>query len=132
MTTDERMTDEQRARRPGPPPLVDRFFMSGCVRLIPHRRRDGLGGFTACWREGEAFRAAVVPEGTKKASEAGAAREARVYRVTAEPGVALGFHDVFRRERDGAVFRVTGALGRPPACAGFDFAQAMAEEWRLP
>ena len=43
----------------------------------------------------------------------------------------LDFHDAFRRDSDGQVFRVTKVNDSTPAVASFKFNQYQAEEWSL-
>lgn len=113
-------------------PLVENF-MEDCVMLEKHRVPDGQGGFNTQWNEGTQFMAAIVKDNTLAARVAEKQGVTEVYTVTTAAGVALDFHEVFRRVRDGAVFRATSnALdSRPPDVATFDFEQVSAERWEL-
>ena len=57
-----------------------------------------------------------------------------VYTVTTDEGVALDFHEVFRRDKDGVTFRVTSdhTDSKPPRAASFSFEQVTAERWSIP
>ena len=46
-------------------------------------------------------------------------------------GVFMVFHDAFRRESDGKVFRVTKVNDSTPVVATFQFNQYQAEAWEL-
>ena len=79
------------------------------------------------------FDAAIVKDTSLEARIAEKEGLTNTYTVTTSPNAALEFHDVFKRVRDGQVFRVTsnGDDVRPPSVATFDFEQVSAEEWEL-
>jgi hypothetical protein len=56
-----------------------------------------------------------------------------LYTVTTSRAIVLEYHDVFRRESDGKIFRVTsdGDDLYTPKSAGLDMRQVTAEEWVL-
>ena len=56
------------------------------------------------------------------------------YTITTGKAVNLQYHDVFRRVRDGKIFRVTsdGDDKHTPASAALNMRQVTAEEWELP
>ena len=110
--------------------------MSACVRLLERDGAvsDGLGGTAARYVEGPRFEAALVYGGTEAMSVADRKRPRDGYAVLTRRDVALGFHDVFRRVADGAVFRVTSS-GRDcatPEAAGLDLRAVKAELWEVP
>lgn len=113
--------------------LID-FFKSPCVMLMQQRTPDGEGGYTTQWTEGQQFDAAIILDTSATARRAEKDSLTNQYTVTVDKGVALNFHDVFRRTTDNRTFRVTSnASGKQtPACATFQFTQVTAEEWRLP
>ena len=108
------------------------------VLLVPTAVPDGSGGNVVTWADGDTFSAAVVRDETHTATEAEAATVAATYTVTVASEVAatvaLGFHTVFRRVRDGVVFRITshGCDKVTPEVASFRFEQLEAERWVLP
>ena len=55
------------------------------------------------------------------------------YTVTTERNMGLDFHDVFRRDSDGDIFRVTSDSKdvQTPDVSSFQFAQVSAEKWSL-
>lgn len=112
--------------------LVDEF-KEDCVLLEKQRTPDGEGGWRTEWREGAAFRAAIVMDTTLRARVAESQGMTAIYTVTTDRSLPLDFHDVFRRVRDGQVFRVTSDSDdkRTPDVATFQFHQVNAEEWRL-
>lgn len=112
--------------------LVD-DFKTQCVMLERHTESDGEGGFTTTWKDGASFMAAIVRNSTAQVRIAEQQGFTNVYTVTTSPNAPLSFHDVFRRESDGQVFRVTsnGDDMQTPKVASFQFMQVNAEEWRL-
>lgn len=112
--------------------LVD-TFKEPCVLMERKRVGDGEGGWTTTWVDGAAFDAAIVRDTALAARVAEKEGVSNVYTVTADADVRLGFHDVFKRVRDGQVFRMTsnGDDMKTPGCATFSFGQAGAEEWSL-
>lgn len=108
-------------------------MMDSCVKLDRSTAPDGLGGFTNEWTQGDSFMAAIVKtdtDGTKLADKQGVAE---TYTVTVDKGVALGFHEVFKRLRDSAIFRVTSNIrdSETPARSSFQIGQVSAEIWEL-
>ena len=114
------------------PDLVGNF-MARCTMLEKKRIPDGQGGFTSGWADAGPFLAAVVKDNTLAARVADKQGVTEVYTVTTPPGVGLEYHDVFRRDSDGAIFRVTSNSidSKPPASATFAFEQVTAERWEL-
>lgn len=109
-------------------------FMARCTMLEKKRIPDGQGGFKTGWEDAGPFMAAVVKDNTLAARVAEKQGVTEVYTVTTPEGVGLEFHDVFRRDSDGATFRVTSNAidSKPPAVATFSFEQVTAERWELP
>lgn len=95
---------------------------------------DGYGGYTTTWSEGASFNAAIVFDTSIEARQAEANGVTSLYTVTTEKALTLEYHDVFRRERDNKIFRVTsdGDDKHTPASASLDMRQVTAEEWKLP
>lgn len=112
--------------------LID-AFKERCVMMDKSHVPDGEGGFTTAWSEGVAFDAAVVKDTSLEARIAEKDGLTNVYTVTTSPNASLDYHDVFKRMRDGQIFRVTsnGDDKRAPAVASFQFEQVTAEEWML-
>lgn len=112
--------------------LID-AFKEPCVIMNKAKVSDGEGGLKVEWQEGAVFDAAIVKDTSLEARIAEKEGLTNTYTVTTSPNAALEFHDVFKRVRDGQVFRVTSNGGdvRPPSVATFDFEQVSAEEWEL-
>lgn len=112
--------------------LID-AFKEPCVIMNKAKVSDGEGGLKVEWQEGAEFDAAIVKDSSLEARIAEREGLTNTYTVTTSPNAALEFHDVFKRVRDGQVFRVTsnGDDVRPPSVATFDFEQVSAEEWEL-
>lgn len=115
-----------------------RSFMEPCTILNKIKQSDGMGGFTVTWQEGAVFDAAVV----KDESIGARIKELRIaekkgpvetFTVTTNKGLGLEYHDVFKRNSDGATFLVTANAkdSETPDVAGFSFEQAPAERWDL-
>ena len=112
--------------------LID-AFKEPCVIMNKVKVSDGEGGFKVKWQEGAGFDAAIVKDSSLEARIAEKEGLTNTYTVTTSSNASLEFHDVFKRVRDGQVFRVTsnGDDVRPPSVATFDFEQVSAEEWVL-
>ena len=95
---------------------------------------DGYGGYTTTWTEGATFDAAIVFDTSIQARQAEANGVTSMYTVTTGRGLTLEYHDVFRRERDRKIFRVTsdGDDKFTPSSTSLDMRQVTAEEWTLP
>lgn len=113
--------------------LID-GYLQPCVMLTKKSVPDGQGGFEAIWTDGDEFDAAIVKDRSLQARVAEKQGVSSVYTITTARGVALEYHEVFRRVSDGATFRVTSDYtdSRPPNVATFDFEQVTAERWELP
>lgn len=105
--------------------------MEDVVMLEKKRVPDGEGGFTVEWVDGVSFKSAITFDSSMEARTAEKQGVTSLYTVTVPVNAKLEYHDVFRRVRDGKVFRVTsdGDDKITPASASFQFAQVTAEEW---
>lgn len=105
-----------------------------CTMIEKKRSPDGEGGFATTWPDGAEFCAAITFNSSAESRCAEKDCETSLYTVTTSKDVLLKYRDVFRRNRDGKVFRVTldGDDVQTPKCAGFQFVQVTAEEWTLP
>lgn len=109
-------------------------YMEPCQLIEKKRVPDGEGGWITGWTDGAEFMAAVVLDTTTTAVIAERQGMAKIYRVTAPKNALLSFHDVFRRESDGQIFRVTSDRKDVQTPHAFDitpFSQVTAEEWSL-
>ena len=108
--------------------------METCTFLNKQVTPDGYGGYTTTWADGASFQAAIVFDTSIEARTAEAQGVTSRYTVTTPRAMTLEYHDVFRRTRDGKIFRVTsdGDDKYTPASTALDMRQVTAEEWSLP
>lgn len=107
--------------------------METCTFLNKQVTSDGYGGYTTTWADGASFKAAIVFDTSIEARTAEAQGVTSRYTVTTRRSLTLEYHDVFRRERDSKIFRVTsdGDDKYTPASTALDMRQVTAEEWNL-
>ena len=107
--------------------------MEGCTILDKTTTDDGYGGIITTWVEGATFNAAITFDTSMEARKAEVDGVTSMYTVTTQKNVIFQYHDVFRRERDGKIFRVTsdGDDKFTPASAALNMRQVTAEEWSL-
>ena len=108
--------------------------MEKCVMLDKRTVSDGYGGYVTEWTSGVEFDAAVVYDTSIEARRAEGEGVSSLYTVTTGRALTLEYHDVFRRLKDGKIFRVTsdGDDKYTPRSAGLDMRQVTAEEFVLP
>lgn len=108
--------------------------MESCTMIDKTHVGDGIGGFTIQWVDGASFDAALVLDTSIEAMTAQAQGVTAVYTVTTHRPVNLQYHDVFRRNSGGKIFRVKsdGDDKKTPQSAGLDMRQVKAEEYILP
>ena len=108
--------------------------MSECVMLNKQTVEDGYGGYTTVWAEGAHFKGAITFDTSIEARTAEKQGVTSLYTVTTGKELTLEYHDVFRRLKDGKIFRVTsdGDDKFTPDSAGLNMRQVTAEEWSLP
>ena len=108
--------------------------MERCTILNKTRTEDGDGGFITTYVDGAEFLGALVKDSSTEMLIAQAQGVKAVYTVTTNRNVMLEFHDVFRREKDKKIFRVTsnGIDKNTPLSASLDMRQVTAEEWEIP
>ena len=104
--------------------------MESCVILNKQTSLDEYGGFVNKWVDGASFKAAITFDTSIEARTAEAQGVHSLYTVTTSRALVLQYHDVFRRDRDGKLFRVTsdGDDSYTPASASLDMRQVTAEE----
>ena len=113
-------------------PLIE-SMMVDCVMMDKTTVPDGEGGWTPSWVEGAPFRAAIVKNNSLNAKVAEKQGVTEVYTITTPRGVVLSLMDVFKRVKDGAIFRVKSNAvdSETPEVASFQFEQVSAEKWEL-
>ena len=107
--------------------------MENCTIIDKQTIADGMGGVITTWADGATFDAAIVFDSSMQARTAEAQGVKSLYTVTTVKSVILQYHDIFRRERDKKIFRVTsdGDDKFTPASAMLNMRQVTAEEYTL-
>lgn len=107
--------------------------MEACVFMDKKRVSDGYGGYKTVWTEGVEFNAAIVFDVSIEARTAEVQGVNSLYTVTTQRDLTLEYNDVFKRIRDGKIFKVTsdGDDRYTPASARLDMRQVSAEEYSL-
>ena len=116
-----------------PFPGIMNDYVEPCTFLEKTRVPDGEGGWEVSWVDGMEFEAAITHSSSIEARVAESEGMTSTFTVWTPKDMPLDFHDVFRRERDGQVFRVTsqGDDEHTPASATFQLCHANAERWQL-
>ena len=106
-------------------------MMENCQLMDKRSVSDGMGGFVYEWTDGAPFRAAIIKDNSMQARLAEKEGVTELYTVTADKGVSLDFHDVFKRLSDGQIFRITSNVkdSETPQVSSFQFGQVTAERW---
>lgn len=105
--------------------------MEKCTMLDKTTTSDGRGGYTTKYVDGATFDAACVFDSSMQARAAEASGVKSLYTITTAKNVNLQYHDVFRRESDSKIFRVTsdGDDKKTPNSATLNMRQVTAEEF---
>ena len=108
--------------------------MENCIMLNKSVVDDGYGGYDTVWSDGVEFQAAIVFDNSMNARVAEKQGVSSLYTITTNKALVMQYHDVFRRVRDGKIFRVTsdGDDKYTPESATLNMRQVTAEEWSLP
>ena len=108
--------------------------MEICVMQDKTTVADGYGGFINTWRDGAEFKAAIVLDNSTEARIAAVQGVTALYTITTGREINLQYHDVFKRKRDGKIFRVTsdGDDKATPASTALNMRQVSGEEWEIP
>lgn len=112
--------------------LID-AWRTKCVLLNKVKTSDGMGGYTTSWVDGAQFDAAIVKDSTTDNVLAEKEGVTETFTVTVDRNLGLEYHDVFKRNEDGAIFRVTSyeVDSQTPTVASFTFGQVKAVRWEL-
>lgn len=105
-----------------------------CVMMDKATVSDGMGGFRPTWTEGASFDAVIRKDSTPEEIVAQQQGAAETFTVIVDRSVPLEYHDVFKRLRDGAIFRLTSNTkdAAAPGRSTIPIAKATAERWELP
>lgn len=108
--------------------------MEDC-RILNHvRTDDNYGGYTDEWTEGATFKAAVGKNSSAEQLVAEKQGISEAFTVVVQDSFSLDYHDVFKRLRDNAIFRVTSRTTDSTAhpASTVRIATVTAERWELP
>lgn len=109
-------------------------MMEPCKILNRIRQDDPYGSWTDVWTEGASFNATIIKNSTTEATVAERQGISEIYTVVTAKGFPLAYHDVFRRMKDNAVFRVTSESvdSEAPVRSSVKIEKVTAERWELP
>lgn len=107
--------------------------MEKCVILDKTTQKDGYGGVKTVYVNGAEISAAIVFDNSMQARAASVQGVTDLYTITTRKNVVLQYHDVFKRVKDGKIFRVTsdGDDKATPASASLDMRVVSAEEYEV-
>ena len=110
-------------------------MMDACVMMDKTTVSDGMGGIVSVWVEGAEFAAYVRKESAPEIIVAEQTGAKEMFTVVVPLTVSLEYHDVFKRVRDGAIFRLTsntrdGETSKT-ASTPVQVAKANCERWEL-
>lgn len=109
-------------------------MMDEC-RILNHvRTDDDFGGYTETWTEGAKFLAAIAKNASPEVTVAEQQGISEQFTVVVEDTFSLDYHDVFKRTKDNAIFRVTSRTVDSTAhpASTVRIAKVTAERWVLP
>ena len=109
-------------------------MMESCTILNRTKTSDGVLGFTYVWTDGASFDAVIIKNSSIEARMAEKQGVTEVYTVVTSKGFGLDYHDVFRRDSDGQIFRVTSNQrdSEAPEASTVKIGKVTAERWELP
>ena len=107
---------------------------TACTMIDKRTIPDPAGGFSPEWVDGASFEATIIKNQSLEARIAEKDGLKSVYTVVVDKGIPLSFHDIFRREEDGQIFRVTSDIkdSEAPARSTVPIGKVTAEEYVLP
>lgn len=108
--------------------------MEKCNYYVKTKVPDGYGGYKTKYVVGTEFYCAITFDSSMEARRADKEGVTSLYTVTTPRTMTLEYHDVFVRDRDKKIFRVTsdGDDKYTPSSATLDMRQVTAEEWEIP
>ena len=108
--------------------------MEDCKIMNHVRTDDPEGGYIDAWTEGASFSAAIAKIGSPEMLLAEKEDVTETFTVVVYNSMTLDYHDVFKRVRDGAIFRVTSNTADSVAhpASTVPIAKVIAERWVLP
>lgn len=113
--------------------LLDRM-MTPC-RIMDHITGDDpYGGIIDSYEPGATIQAVIRKDTTTEAQVAEKSGMSEFFTIVTNKRVRLHYHDVIRRESDGAIFRITSDSldSEAPDASTVKITKATAERWVLP
>jgi SPP1 family predicted phage head-tail adaptor len=109
-------------------------MMDDCKIMNRTRTDDAYGSYTEAWTEGASFKAAISKNRTTEQQIAEKQGVSEAFTVVVNKGFELDYHDVFKRVKDGAIFRVTSNTvdSESHPASTVKIAVVTAERWVLP
>lgn len=108
-------------------------MMEECTFMERIRTPDGAGGWHVEWREGSTFLAHIKLSNSDQMRIAEREGSVSNYTISTLRDMPLQEHDVFKRNRDGKNFRVTGdgKDQQSPGTSQISLSIVQAEKWEL-
>ena len=108
--------------------------MEDCTILNETRVNDAFGGWQRTWVDGATFKAAFGKISSPEIVLAEQQGVSETFKVVVEQGFELDYHDVFRRNSDGSIFRTisrtAGSTAHPASTVKISTVDV--ERWELP
>ncbi len=111
--------------------LLDQVMVP-CKILNHIRVDDDFGGYKESWQEGASFVAAISRDSSTEAVIAERQELGEIYTVVTKRGFTLEYNDVFKRDSDGAIFKVTSNDTKSHPASSVKIAKVTAKRWELP
>lgn len=109
-------------------------MMDDCQILNHVRTDDPVGGYRETWEPGAMFKAAIAKNTSAEQLVAEQQGVNEAFTVVVEKSFSLDYHDVFKRLKDDAIFRVTSRTTDSTAhpASTVKIAKVTAERWVIP
>jgi hypothetical protein len=108
-------------------------MMERCTLLNEITSGDGVLGRHTSWQDGATFDAVIIKDSSIEAQVAEKNGLKEFFTVVLQKGFGLDYHKVFRRNSDGAIFRVTSMQkdSEAPDASTVKIGKVTAERWDL-
>lgn len=113
--------------------LLDEFTVE-CTTITRAIVEDATGGYKTDWTDGVGFSAAWEYESAPETLVAEQEGVSRIYRIYVDKTLSLEYHDAFRRNDNGQIYRVTnpGTDRNTPSFSRLNKRLLEVEKWELP
>ena len=108
-------------------------MMTQCTMIDKRTTSDGVFGIIEQWVDGASFNAAIIKDSSTEAILAEQQGVSEIFTVVVNKNTPLRYHDVFRRESDKTIYRVTSNTldSEAPDASSVKVAKVTAERWHL-